>query len=776
MWNRKEKLMSMKLFAANLCKNAAAEGRDTLLEPELYSLLAEGGVPVPAFYNVKPDAASIAAIPDVSPIPGAKVVVKVVSPAITHKTEMGGVRIVENNKAAIAAACQGIIDTVTERGGAQLAATIRSLMVSEKVSVGTDLSSQLFAGMRFSPDVGPVLAFGFGGLEAEELAVRFNKGEGVVLVSPLLNTSEEMLAKFKKSFVYRKLSGQTRGGDRQIEDVELLKAFEFFRKLATEFSNTPDSGWLVQDFEINPFFVSNGRLVAVDAFMRFSAQLVAERVCDLDKIDVLLNPKTIAIVGASPNGINVGRVILGNLRRDKFPVENVRAVRPDCVPVDGIPSVASIADLPWRADLVVVAVGAKMVPQIIRQAIDGGNVASMLLISGGMGETQDGKETDREIRALIKEARAAGRFVPVFVGPNCLGVRSAPGHYDTLFIPETKLPLPDTSHDFDHVEVSLICQSGGFLITRMINLPYVAPRYAISTGNQMDLALVDYVESNLREGKVEVFGLYIEGFSPLDGLRLAKMISKARKLGKDFVIYKAGRTTEGVTATSSHTASISGDYQSCYQVLSDAGALMTETLEEFSQLLTMAIAFKHKKVGGNRLACLGNAGYETVGMADAVCDKPKFELGRYDEATTVAIQNILNQAQLGSLVDMHNPLDITPMAPDAVYAAVLQAQAACPEIDACVVGILPLTTQMKTLPHGVDPRGFDDIMAPDALPALLPQIVHNSNKPIITTQDCGKLYDPLSDELRKNGVLCFKSVDSAMKSLQRYMAYRLGLD
>ncbi len=83
---------------------------------------------------------------------------------------------------------------------------------------------------------------------------------------------------------------------------------------------------------------------------------------------------------------------------------------------------------------------------------------------------------------------------------------------------------------------------------------------------------------------------------------------------------------------------------------------------------------------------------------------------------------------------------------------------------------------MKTLPHGVDPRGFDDIMAPDALPALLPQIVRNSNKPIITTQDCGKLYDPLSDELRKNGVLCFKSVDSAMKSLQRYMAYRLGLD
>lgn len=767
--------MSITQCAADLCAKAHSEGRDTLLEPELYTLLAEGGVPVPAHFIVPPDSMTVAEIAGAPRLPGSRVVVKVVSPAITHKTEMGGVRFVDNTPEAISEACTGIIQAVTERGGAELAGTVRGLMVSQMVPVGHDISSQLFAGMRFSPDVGPVLAFGFGGLEAEELAARFRDGQGVVLMSPLVMTPEQMLCKFRKSFVYRKLAGQTRGGARQVSDDELMKVFRFFIDLAVQFSNQAETGWLVRDFEVNPFFVSEGRLVAVDAFMRFCPDLVVERICDLQKTHTLLHPKTVAIMGASSKGINVGRIILANLLKKGFPSRLIRVVRPDCEPVDGVEAVATISDLPWVADMVVVAVGAKQVPAIIKESLECGKAASMVLIPGGMGETEEGKATDREIRTLIREARAAGKFVPVFVGPNCLGVSSVPGNYNTLFVPETKLPPQDASLSRDNAEVALICQSGGFLITRMMNMPWVEPRYAVSTGNQMDLALVDFVESILNDDQVEVFGLYIEGFKPLDGLRLARLIRKGRAAGKDFVVYKAGRTCAGQTATSSHTASISGDYDSCYEVLSDAGALMTESLEEYSELMQMAIAFKRKKINGTRLACLSNAGYETVGMADAICEKSQFTLGEYDEKTAATIQNVLTMGRLAGLVDIHNPLDITPMAPDLVYAGCLQAQISCPGIDACIVGILPLTPAMKTLPPGVDPAGVDTILAPDALPALFSKIAHYSAKPVITTVDCGRLYDPLCDELRRNGVPCFKSVDSAMKSLQRYMLYRLGL-
>jgi acyl-CoA synthetase (NDP forming) len=768
--------MSMKEFAAMLCQAAAAEGRNTLLEPELYSLLREGGVPVPAFYTVTPAELDHGWATTVHQVPGEKVVVKVVSPEITHKTEMGGVRVVANNQQSIAEACRGIMATVAERGGAELAATIRSLMVCEKVPFGNDLSSQLFAGMRFSPDMGPMLAFGFGGLEAEELAVRFKEGQGMVLASPVILDAQGMLAKFKKSFVYRKLAGLTRGGTRQLEDSELLKVFEFFRMLANEFSNSPEYGWLVKDFEINPFFVSNGRLVAVDAFMRFSKENVAERTCDIEKINRLLNPKTVVIMGASSKGLNPGRIILNNLQREGFPAENIRLIRPDGEPVDGVPSCKSIAELPWRADMIVVAVAAKYVPDVIRETIEAEKAASMILIPGGMGETEDGKETDRAVRRLIAEARAAGKYVPVFVGPNCLGIMSVPGLYDTMFIPKPKLPLPVVPDGMEQAESVLISQSGAFMITRMNIMDFIKSRYMISSGNQMDLGVADYVEAALDEGRVDVFGLYIEGFSPLDGLRLAKLIRRGRAAGKDFVVYKAGRTSEGRTATSSHTASISGDYPSCAETLHDAGALVTSNLQEFNDMWTMAVAFRGKKIGGNRLSFVSNAGYETVCMADSLSEKPKFVLARYDAATESTIDGILREFKLNGLVAVHNPLDITPMAPDAVYVRSLQAQIACPEVDAAIIGIIPLSVQIKALPPGDHGPGMFTIDEPDSLPNTLPQIIHASDKPILATVDCGKLYRPLAEALRQKGVLVFQSVDAAMRSYQRYAAYRLGLD
>ncbi len=768
--------MSIKDTAARLCETAAAEGRSTLLEPELYMMLRDGGVPVPAFYTVAPDDASIAAMADAVQIPGEKVVIKVVSPEITHKTEMGGVRVVWNNHHAIAEACRGIVATVRERGGDALAATIRSLMVCEKVAVGTDLSSQLFAGMRFSPDMGPMLAFGFGGLEAEEMAVKFRDGQGMVLASPIIMDAAQMLAKFKRSYVYRKLAGLVRGGTRQVDDAELLKVFEFFRMLSTEFSNNPETGWLVRDFEINPFFVSNGRLVAVDAFMRFSRETVPERTCDIDKVRRLLMPETVAIMGASSKGLNPGRIILNNLQREGFPAENIRLIRPDGEGVDGAAACRSIAELPWRADLIVVAVAAKFVPDVIRETIENEKASSMILIPGGMGETEGGKETDRAVRKMIADARAAGKYVPVFVGPNCLGLMSTPGLYDTTFIPKPKLPLPVVPDGMAQAESVLISQSGAFMITRMNILDFIRSRYSISSGNQMDLGVADYVEAVLDEGKVEVFGLYIEGFSPLDGLRLAKLIRRGRAAGRDFIVYKAGRTSEGRTATSSHTASISGDYPSCAETLRDAGALVAANLDDFNDLWAMSVAFRSKKVSGNRLSFISNAGYETVCMADSLSEQPKFGLGRYDAATDAAIGEILREFRLNDLVAVHNPLDITPMAPDCVYTRCLQAQAACPEIDACIVGIIPLSVMIKALPPGDHGPGMYTLDEPDALPATLPPIVHASDKPIMATVDCGKLYRPLAEALRQRGVLVFQSVDAAMRAYQKYAAYRLGLN
>ncbi len=761
--------MSMEEAAVRFIRSALAEGRNTLLEPELYTVLQAGGVRTPRFYTVP---AGREGDPAPLTLPGDRAVVKVVSPLITHKTEMGGVRIVPNRPDTIAAAVREVRENVRQRGGDELAASVREVLVSEFVKGDDALGGQLFVGLRHSEDFGPILAVGFGGLDAEEMAERFGAGQGTVLSSPVITSPAQARAKLAGSYVGRRVSGATREARRFASDEALDQVLRFFSDVATRLSNRPETGFVVTDFEVNPFFATGGELVAVDAFLKFREGVVPFRKTMPEQVRTLLQPKTVAIMGASAKDLNPGRVILRNLIREDFPVDGIRVIRGDCEEVDGVKCCPSLGDLPWRADMIVVAVGAQQVPDIIQEALQTGKAASMVLIPGGMGETEDGKEADRAVRQAMAKARDEGKYTPVLVGPNCLGIRSHPGRYDTLFIPSMKLPQPATGGARN---MALISQSGAFMITRMSDLPFLDPRYSISTGNQMDLSLTDFVEALLDEGVVDVMGLYIEGFHPLDGLRLATLVRRAREAGKDVVVYKAGRTSEGRTATSSHTASISGDYASCAEVLKDAGALVASTFEEFNLLLTFASLLHDKSVRGTRLGALSNAGYETVGMADSLVSSPvKFSMATYSQAGASRIQAILDKYRLTSLCNLRNPLDFTPMAPDAVYAECLQAMVDDDAIDAIVCGVIPLTPKMKSLPPGVDPAGHDTLDASTSLPHLFPPIVAASSKPILVTVDSGPLYDPLAEGLRKGGVPTFRSVDSAMRGFQRYLAYRLG--
>lgn len=756
--------MSPQILIAQLIRQAHQEGRNTLLEPELYEVLKAGGVAVPAFYVT--DGTS----PQSAQIPGTRVVLKVISPAITHKTEMGGVRIVDNRPESIAGGARAILDSVRDRGGEALLQTVKGVLVSEFVTSDGTLGSQLFAGMRFAPDMGHVLALGFGGLEAEALAAQFRPGQGTVLFSPELLSVDDGLEKFSHSYAARLMMGQTREARERLNASALRNIIAFFAMLAHQVSNRPESGFTITDFEINPFFLGDGTATAVDAFLRFSMETHEEKRVDLERVGRLLRPQTAAVMGASASKLNVGRIILRNLLREDFAREQIRVIRPESQPgdeVDGVECVASIRALPWDADLLVVAVGAEAVPDVVEEALDTGNVASMVLIPGGMGETEGGKAKEQSIKESLARVRKEGKPAPVMVGPNCLGVRSRPGRVDTLFIPQLKLPMPTGRVR----NAALISQSGAFMITRMNRIPVLDPLYTVSTGNQLDLTYTDFVEALLHDAQVEVMGIYIEGFKPLDGRRLARLIREGRRLGKDFIVYKAGRTAVGQTATSSHTASISGDYASAVEVLRDAGALMAHTFEEFKAFLTYSGLYQGKRFAGYRLGIISNAGYETVGMADNM-DEKRFALSPLTEVTRKALKEALGQYRLSALVNPHNPLDLTPMAPDAAFGACVRAFLNDETVDALLVGAVPMTVAMKTLPPHVDPRDVDTIDAPDSFPSLLAEIFAETDKPMAAVVDTGVLYDPLAQRLEESGIPTFRSSDLAMQTLQRYLAYK----
>jgi acyl-CoA synthetase (NDP forming) len=344
-------------------------------------------------------------------------------------------------------------------------------------------------------------------------------------------------------------------------------------------------------------------------------------------------------------------------------------------------------------------------------------------------------------------------------------VISHPGRYDTMFIPDSKLPKSRGVRDR---KLCFLSQSGAFIISNISRMPWLDPAYALSIGNQIDLTAGDLLSYIKDDPEIEVFAVYMEGFKRLDGLAFAGAVRETVALGKDVVFYKAGRTSEGRSATAGHTASVAGDYAVCETALVQAGAMVASDFNEFSDLLRLALLLRGKRVSSNRLAAVSNAGYESVGMADSIRgEKAELRIVRFTESCAESMRRILAEYRLDGLVDVKNPLDVTPMASDAAYAALVAAALEDDAVDAVVAGIVPLTPAMQTLP-AADGRP-ESILDPQSIATLLPQIAAASDKPLVAVIDSGALFDPLAEALQHGGLPVFRAADRAVRALARWI-------
>ena len=123
-------------------------------------------------------------------------------------------------------------------------------------------------------------------------------------------------------------------------------------------------------------------------------------------------------------------------------------------------------------------------------------------------------------------------------------------------------------------------------------------------------------------------------------------------------------------------------------------------------------------------------------------------------------------AQSAGLVNARNPLDLTPMAPEDVYEAAIRMMLDCDEVDALVLGVVPLTAALKTAPEEVED--------PASLAQRIPALFAEARKPMIAVVDSGSRYDPLVRALRLAGIPVFPSADQAIRSLGRYLCHRVG--
>jgi acyl-CoA synthetase (NDP forming) len=274
---------------------------------------------------------------------------------------------------------------------------------------------------------------------------------------------------------------------------------------------------------------------------------------------------------------------------------------------------------------------------------------------------------------------------------------------------------------------------------------------------------------------LDVIAVYAEGFKDLDGLAFSRAVRDAVIAGKDVIFYKAGRTPEGKTATSGHTASIAGDYMVCESCVRQAGGIVAQTFSQFEDLLMLSQRLHGKRINGNRLAALSGAGFEAVGMADNIqSDDFCMKMARVSSSAVAKIEAMLTEKRLDRLVEVKNPLDINPGADDEAHILAVKYLAQDPCVDAVVVGLDPLSPAMRTLVDCEAKRY--DFQDPGSIAVALPRLSGELHKPVVGVVDGGRLYDPLVDELIKKRMAVFRSSDRAVRALALYIEGRLNAE
>jgi len=731
----------------DLCATARAAGRTSLSELEGLELAAELGLGVPRWHRFGSPAEASAI--DLGTLPGERVVLKAVSAAIVHKSELGAVAVVDKRPEAIAAALEEMSERLAGRD-------LDGFCLQEWVPHDAGLGGQILLGLRWTSAFGPVIALGPGGVDAEALA---RAGFPPLLRSPTVAGDEDLAGALERHPFASRLLRPGRGRAPRIERPGLVGLIGRFLGLATSACPVP-----LAELELNPVALTPRGAIALDAVARLGEAEPVYPPRPLGKIDRLLAPRSAAVVGVSGK-MNPGRRVLRNLIEAGFDRDRLWVVKEGAAEIDGCACVPSVASLPERVDLLVLAVDAAQVPEIVEAAIDGGRAESLVVLSGGLGETPGSAGRVARVRDRLAAARATAEGGPVVNGGNCLGVRSVPGRANTLFIPGHKLAFPEQPAD----PVALISQSGAFAIARASQQPRLNPRYLVTLGNQIDLTVADYLERLADDPEVEVFACYVEGFRPGDGERFFRVAGSIARGGRAVLLYLAGRTAAGAAASASHTAAVAGDREVALALAREAGVAVAESLADFDDLLRLAWRLRARPPRGRALAALSNAGFECVALADNL---GPLELATFAPATLDDLGALLRAHRLEGIVSARNPLDLTPILADEPFAGAASLCLADPGIDAGVIGCVPLTGALATVPAA--PGHDEDLRAPGGVAARLAALWRATTKPWVAVVDSGPLYDPLAEALDAAEIPVFRSADRALRLLGVWIEWRRG--
>jgi len=454
----------------------------------------------------------------------------------------------------------------------------------------------------------------------------------------------------------------------------------------------------------------------------------------LDQLRTAMNPRSIAVIGASENPNKVGGRPLQFLKRFGF-AGNVYPINPARAEVQGLASARSLADLPEAPEVAIIAVAGQAAFDGVEECATAG-VKLAIVMAAGFGEIDPvhGKEMERRMTAL---AHARGMRI---IGPNSQGLANfgtgAILSFSTMF---AELPPPEDG------PVGIVGQSGAVSasIYGILRHRGIGVRHVHATGNDCDVTTCELASVVAEDPDLKLLLMYLEGLPDPHHLARAATIARARDL--PIVVVKGGRTQAGQTAASTHTGSLSSEDRVVDAFLRQHGIWRAGSIAEMIE--STELYLKGWRPAGRKLVAITTSGATGVMVADAA-DTANLEMADFTPATSAALASVLPPIATAA-----NPLDLTGalLTDNALFVRVLDVVAQDPGVDAFFAGIT------------VAGAGYDV----DMLATAAAQCAARTGKPVVIAAP----QESVADRFRAAGLPSYQFETRAVEAMGRFMAH-----
>jgi acetyl coenzyme A synthetase (ADP forming)-like protein len=630
-----EAMANGKNTVRRLLDQARAAGRNALTAPEAKTLCEAYGIAVPQD-GVATNAAAAAALAAGIGFP---VVMKIVSPQILHKTEAGGVVVGVRSPQQAQEAFASIVENARRYDER---ATIEGVQIQQTLGGG----QEVIIGAVTDPAFGKLVAFGLGGVLVEVL-----KDITFRLAPASRADALSMLDGIAAAEILRGVRG-AQGVDREALAGMIVKVSQLV-------SDFPE----IAELDLNPVFATPKGATAADVRVVLDFKPPVARYRPSQEVIVrqmnrIMQPDAVAVIGASAENGKIGNSIMKNLINGGYRGA-IYPIHPSAGEILGKKAYKSVKDVPGNIDVAVFAIPARFVAQALVE-VGEKEIPGAVLIPSGFAETGN--------VAAQEEVVAIGRKYGVrLMGPNIYGFYYTPKNLCATFC---------TAYDVKGT-TALSSQSGGIgmAIVGFSRSTRMGVSAIVGLGNKCDIDEDDLLTFFEQDDNTQIICQHLEDLK--DGRAFAEVASRVSQK-KPVVVLKAGRTSMGARAASSHTGALAGNDRIYDDVFRQSGVIRARSLRDMLDFARGIPLLPTPR--GNNVVIITGAGGSGVLLSDACVDN-QLSLMAMPPDLDAAFRKFIPPFGAAG-----NPIDITGAEPPTTYQNTVRLGLEDERIHALILG------------------------------------------------------------------------------------------